>query len=218
MRSLYVRLALAASALTGCATAERSVGTEDASVASDSSPGIDAPPACTVMTTNLLVNPAFDATPAGTGWQQTPIDAMYPLVTDQDGVVTAESGTFRAWMGGFLVAPASNKDVLSQDVAIPAGTTALAVRGVYDLRTDESDTLVYDTATIELTTTSDTQLELIQSLDDNGATTAWTPFSKTFTGSYGGMTVRLRFSTASDQYDVTSFFFDSITLDATYCQ
>jgi len=232
MRSLYVTLVLSAS-LGACARANWDTGggdeTErpDASVGRDGGiPGddrnvtpVDAPSGnCTVMTRNLLVNPAFDITPAGSGWNATPIDPAYPLVTDQSGGVAAQSATIRAWMGGLERATATNKDVLFQDVAIPPMTTVLELKGYYDVRSTEFIGGVFDTAPIELATQPHTPLQLVQTLHNEHETTAWTPFAKTFTGDYSNMTVRVRLSSASDSTDPTSFFFDTLELDATFCQ
>ena len=201
-------------------------GDADASVRRDSSAGgdssnivVDAPPGpCTPMTKNLLRNGNFETTPAGTDWNATPISATYPIVTADAGGVAAQSPTYRAWMAGLEESATINKDVMYQDVTVPPGTTKLELKGFYDLRTGEIGTNVYDRATVELTSTTNTQLELVKALDDNGATTAWTAFNKLFTGDYSGMTVRLRFSTASDSLDATSFFFDTLELNATFCQ
>ncbi len=224
MRALYVCLAMA-----GCAQAmsrgddaeeiDASVS-RDASVSSDAvaDAGVDAPGGCVTMTRNVLRNGSFEATPVGTDWNATPIDAAYPLITNSAGGIAAQSPAYRAWMGGLERTASTNKDVLYQDVTLPAMISKLEFKGYYEVRTGEIGTSVYDRATVELTTATNTQLELIKALDDNGATTAWTAFTKTFTGAYSGQTVRVRLSTASDSYDPTSFFFDTLELDATYCQ
>jgi hypothetical protein len=223
MRSVFVCLALA-----GCAQASGTPGDDvtdvDASVRRDTgavtdASNVDAPPApCTNMTKNLLRNGTFETAPAGVDWNATPIDSTLPIVTDDAGGVAAQSPTFRAWMGGLEEPAATNKDVLYQDVAVPPMTTKLEFKGFYEIRTGEIGTNIYDRATVELTSMTNTQLELIKALDDNGATTAWTPFNKLFTGMYSGMTIRLRVSTASDSFDPTSFFFDGLELNATFCQ
>ncbi len=224
-----MRLLLGCLALAGCAQASSMRGDDtediDASVRRDvgTTSGdalviIDAQGPCVTMTKNLLRNGTFETTPAGTDWNATPIDASYPIVTSDAGGVPAQSPAYRAWMAGIEESAATNKDVMYQDITVPAMTTKLEFKGYYDLRTGEIGTNIYDRATVELTSTTNTQLELIKALDDNGATTAWTPFNKLFTGDYSGMTVRLRFSTASDSLDATSFFFDTLELNATFCQ
>jgi len=220
MRSLLVCLALA-----GCAQATSTPENTDvdATVRRDSTSGADSTPSdsstgCTTMTKNMLRNGTFEGTPAGVDWNATPIDNTLPIVTNQAGGVAAQSPAYRAWMGGLEQSATTNKDVLYQDITLPPMTTKLEFKGFYDVRTGEIGSNIYDRATIELTTATNTQLELIKALDDNGATTAWTPFNKLFTGSYSGMTVRLRLSTASDSIDPTSFFFDTFELNATFCQ
>lgn len=226
MRWLYFALALAGCAQADTPRVEVDAAVQqqrDASVTTLADAAVVAPPdgptpTCTMVTQNLLMNGSFDATPAGTGWIAAPIDSTYPIVTNDAGGVPGQSGAYRAWMGGLERPVASNKDSLYQEVAIPATTTTLVFNGYYDVRSVEGDANVYDRATIELVTTTNTQLQLIKSLDDNGETTAWTQVTQPITANVAGQTVRLRFTTASDPYDVTSFFFDTIELVATYCQ
>jgi hypothetical protein len=169
---------------------------------------------------DLLANGNFDA--GGTGWTVTPILAGDPIINTQaadGGPVAAQSPTYRAWMGGVEEAPSVNKDVMYQDVAIPASTTALEFTGYYDVRSAEPDAAAYDTADVELVaTTGTTQLELIKHLDDNSETASWTVFQKTIAANVAGTTVRLKFSSAGDGLYVTHFFYDSVALNATYCQ
>lgn len=189
---------------------------------------IDAPPPdaappdayqCTVMTRQLLLNPVFDLTPAGTNWVMQNIDNAYPVITDQDGIVE-HSAPYKAWMGGF-VAPTiggSVSDGLYQDVTVPAGTTMLVLTGYYEVRTGETGSTVYDSAQVALTQTNGTPIETALSLTNAGPTTAWTAFSKTFTPNLSGQTVRLRFTSSNDDSFATSFYYDTLALTATFCQ
>jgi hypothetical protein len=238
MRSLYVCLGLSVS-LAACATANHDKSGSDgggddmqpidASLPHDSGNSggqdseniqLDSSTGCTTMTSNLLANANLDGTPMGTGWAEMPIDASNPLINaaSADGGLDAQSGAYRAWLGGYERAASSNIDVLSQDVQIPAMTTSLQLTGYYDLRTAEYVAGTYDFAKIQLTTTTGSALETMVSLDDDGATTAWTPFQATIAGNYSGMTVRLKLTSAGDSTDPTSFFFDTLALTATYCQ
>ncbi len=183
----------------------------DAAIPIDAATAIDA--ACTPVVMQRLVNPAFDASPLGTGWVETLIDPAYPLITPDDGV-PEHTAPNKAWMGGLL----SGDDELRQDVAIPAGTTRLLLRGVYDLRTDEFFPGVYDNATVALTTPGNVLLETVLAIDDDGATSAWTPFQRIFAQTYAGQTVRVRIRSHNDDSDATSFFFDTLVLEATVCQ
>lgn len=176
-------------------------------------PAIDAPAPCTVTTTNLLVNPGFDATPVGTGWIQAPIDPLYPIIT-ADGTLV-QSAPNKAWMAG--IARAAANDTLHQDIAVPASATALTLTGYYEVRTQELFS-AYDFGKIELVQTGGTLIQQAWAKNNTNATTAWTAFQFTFAAPHAGQTVRLRLSTTSDATDSTSFFFDSLALTATVCQ
>ncbi len=211
----------------GCASASYGGDSPDAGPGADGRPpadapsGIDAPvtspdapTGCQTMTRNLLTNPAFDMTPIGTGWTQTPINATYPIIT-ADGTIV-QSTPNKAWMGG--LAQANAIDSLYQDVMVPAGTTSLVLTGFYEIRSGELLNLPYDYVDVDLTTTTGTVLQSVLALDNSDKTTAWTPINVTFTQAYAGQTVRLRFQSESDDSYATSFYFDSLALTATYCQ
>jgi hypothetical protein len=166
-------------------------------------------------TMDLLANGNFDATPLGTGWTAQPIDPAGPLITT-DGTLTAQSGTARAWMGGYEKA-SGNTDTLYQDVMIPANATALQITGFYQVKTAEVLPGTYDKSTVEIVSTANAQLELIKSLTDDNGTTAWTALDKTITNlaAMKGQTVRVKFSTSGDSTDATSFYYDTIKLNVT---
>lgn len=226
-------LALTLAAATGCASA--GVGLEsdaggggggrvdggsnpipnvDAAPPIDAPPLVDAPAGCNAMTTQLLINGNFDATPLGMGWTATPINATYPLITP-DGTLV-ETAPNKAWMGGLEASP--NVDELHQDVMVPAGTTMLALTGYYQVRSGELFPLPIDFIDVQLTTPTGTLLESVLALDNGDTTTQWTPISKTFTQPYAGQMVRVHVTTDSDSTDPTSFFLDSLALTATKCQ
>jgi len=187
----------------------------DAAPPIDAPPLVDAPPGCTPITTPLLVNGNFDATPIGMGWTSTPIDPTYPIVTS-DGTLI-ESAPNKAWMGGLETTP--NTDEMHQDVMVPAGTTMLSLTGYYQVRSGELfDFLPIDFIDVQLTTTTGTMLESVLALDNGDKTTQWTPISKTFAQPYAGQMVRLHVTTDSDDVDATSFFLDSLAFTATKCQ
>jgi len=174
---------------------------------------------CVNNAKDLLNNGNFDGTPLGTGWTQAPIDPAAPIVTDATNGLAPQAGTARAWLGGYEQTP--NADSLYEDVMVPANATSLVITGFYEVRTAEGlFSGIYDRATVELTTTTGTQLELIKALDDDHATTAYTPLDHTFTNlsAIKGQTVRLKFSSNSDDTYATSFYFDSIKLTVMPCQ
>jgi hypothetical protein len=224
---------LSALALAGCASAEtREQGvtvdsgtggtTEDSGSgvpadAATSTPPDSGPPPCTMMTRDLLTNGPFEA--GGTGWSVVPIIANDPLVGDgSEGGIAAHTPTMRAWMGG--VAQANATDRLYQDVMVPASTTALVLTGFYEVRSSESGSTVYDTGKAEITTTTGTSLELVKAFDNAHKTTAWTSLDYTVTNlaAMTGQTVRVHFTTTNDGLNSTSFYFDSLHLNATVCE
>ena len=193
----------------------------DAFVAPDAA--IDAmvtPDACVPIATQLLLNPALDLTPMGTNWVQTPIDPMYPPITDQDGPAE-HSAPYKAWLGGF-VAPTIGgtvTDVMYQDVAIPAGTTLLTLSYQYIVGTQEdaAATTAFDTASVAITQTNGTVISNVNSFSNLTPVAAWTAVNVTVPQNLSGQTVRLRLTSSNDDSFTTNFFFDSFALTATHC-
>ena len=239
-----MRFGLVAVALAGCASAGKSgassdappVVTPDAHEFFDGNIEVipDAPPdarivmtdaaspdaACVPVATELLANPAFDLTPVGTGWQQTPIDPTYPPITS-DGF-NAQSPPYKDWMGGFAgtdIGAASATDQIYQDVTVPAGTTQLVLSGYYVVGTNENpNDAPYDTASVDLLQTNGTPIENVLSLSNLTITgSTYAQFSYTFTSNVAGQTVRLRFTSTNDITNATNFFFDTLSLQATHC-
>ncbi|MDB4956913.1 MAG: peptidase and in kexin sedolisin [Myxococcales bacterium] len=207
--------------VVGCASAGkdtgRNTGTDSGIQLLDSGPGYDsvplrdAPPGCVMQTQELLVNGNFDSAPLGTGWTQSDPS----LVTSADGVAE-QSAPNKGWLGGVT----SGTDLLYQDVAIPASTTALAISGFFDVRSaeDPNDPLgPYDFGRAELVTTGGTLIDTIGTYDDSKPQAAWVALSHTFTANVAGQTVRLRFTSTNDGINPTSFYFDTLSLRATIC-
>lgn len=211
--------------LAGCATAgsetNEQVAVDAAVVRVDATViPIDAPPAPPCMATamkQLLVNPSFDGTPAGTGWTQTPVDPAFPIITTDDGLAE-KSPAMKAWMGGY--AQANANDQLSQDVTIPANTAKLQLTGFYAVATTEAaGAAAKDTATIALTQVGGTNIDMMLSLNNTMTTTTWAAIDRTVPSVAGlsGTTVRFVLRTANDASAHTNFYFDSLVLTATHC-
>ncbi len=187
----------------------------------DAPPRVDAPPdACVPQTTELLANPVFDGTPLATGWTEVLIDPSGPIIGSAG--FAAHTAPNKAWLGGYAGSDegvSSVTDQLYQDFLVPAGTTQLVLTGVYAIGTQESpNTSVYDTASVDLTQTSGTEIENIQAVTNLSVTgNAWTAFSHTFTNIPAGQTVRLRFTSTNDISGATSFLYDTLSLKATHC-
>jgi hypothetical protein len=223
---MQYRRILALAVLSACAEAgvalekpdaPPSTGGADASVDSPTSvatdAAVDAPPACTPMTINLLQNANFEATPLATGWTETRYNNE-PIVRT-DGIA-GQSPTTKAWLGGVTGAAAA--DALHQDILVPASTTALVLTGFYEVRTGETGATIYDTGSIDLVSTTGTMIEPIQAFTNATPTTTWTAINKTFTANVKGTTVRLRMRSTNDILNATSFYFDTMVLNATVCQ
>jgi hypothetical protein len=217
--------------VVGCASAgsERQNTDVDASGGTDGKPidaGIDAPAPCVEIMTELLVNPAFDATPRGTGWMEMPINASFPLITDQGNTGTSgiseQSAPYQAWLGGLPNGTATTTDVLWQDVVIPARTRLINFSGFYEVRSGDSTTVANDTASVAWVTTGNSPIATIKALDNTMRTTTFTTVNYGLTNAamYSGMTLRLRFTSSNNpgtSTTATSFFFDTLSVKATHC-
>ena len=178
------------------------------------------PDACVPVVSEVLTNPALDLSPMGMGWQQTVIDPMYPLITDQDGV-PEHSAPYKAWLGG-IPSPGIGQtatDVLWQDITIPAGTTQLVLTYYVQVVTgeDPTDTNVYDTASVAITQTNGTVIANVNSYSNRTPLGAWTQVTYNVAQNLSGQTVRLRLTSSNDYALATSFYFDSFNLSATHC-
>jgi hypothetical protein len=181
-------------------------------------PHPDASTGCTTSTVNLLSNANFDTGP-GTMWAETGSAGELILATSALMGHTPQSGGYAAWIGGYT----GGTDTLTQTVAVPAGTTAIRFKGQQWTETAETDSDIFDKLDFQIlpSGTGNTVLESIGGspvLTDNSGTTTWTAFDFPVTGSYAGQTIRLRIKGANDGFFGTSWFIDTIALEATVCQ
>jgi hypothetical protein len=167
---------------------------------------VDAAVDCSPGLVQLLGDPGFDSA---------------------DGSWTAQGGTIVFASGEIPIAPAAgaraarflgqnNADQhLRQSVAVPAGTTSLVLSGQRCFVTDEPGGAA-DTLAIRLLDPAGGPLETLASLSnaDAGATCSWQPFSLTSPAPHAGQTIQLDFHAASDSLRWTSFYLDSLRLDA----
>jgi len=191
----------------------------DAPQQHDAPPAIDAavapPDACVPQVTQILLNPAFDLTPAGVSWTETSPQG-FALVGAN--VTPEQSAPFGAFLGG-ETGFGTVTDFLTQDVVIPAGTTKLELTGFYAVVTSETLGIAFDTADIALTKTDGTPIEDVEPLSNlTTPVGAWTPFDHVVTNIAGlsGTTVRIRMTSTCDDTDETDFFFDTFALTATH--
>jgi hypothetical protein len=182
----------------------------------DAAPVVPPVDACAPQVTQLLVNPAFDMSPRGTGWQERLAAPDYPLITSVDGV-PEHTPVAKVWLGGLEAPTTTISDVAFQDIVIPPQTTHLVVTGFHDVRTAEAPTTVaYDQAKIVMTDPSGVLIADVLSLSNVTPTTTWTAFGYAFTQDLSGRTVRIHLTSINDDIDATSFFFDSLAITATH--
>ncbi|MGE3548089.1 MAG: hypothetical protein AB7L28_29470 [Kofleriaceae bacterium] len=225
-RSLLGLIVLVAAGPAGCAKAGFEGGgtTEpdaeiDAPVAPPDDAAIDSPgmmpdaPPCTMATTQVLTNPAFDLSPAGMGWTEQPFDPTINIITTAGPA--APSAPYKAWLGGY---EAASTDVMYQDFVMPNGTTMLTLSGSYAIGSTDSPTVVKDTAAVERLD-GGTPFATIKTFDNTMSTGGWTTMMASVPVSgRSGHTIRLRFTAICDGAANTNFFFDSLSLTAAYCE
>jgi hypothetical protein len=158
---------------------------------------------------DVLTNGNFDSNPVGIGWTQS--GAFDPPIIGPSGVVSAQSAPNVAQLGGVI---ASNHE-LYQTVTIPPGATSLTLTGYYQIRTDESGTTtVYDDMRIQLRTTANVVLQTLVTWSNLNPTSVWTPITLPAATSHAGETIRLYISASNDSEAPTTFFLDTLTLEA----
>jgi len=186
----------------------------------DAAPRPDAaPPVCEDGVTQLLVNPGFeDATPAGAiGWTEES-DAgdhlTYP--EDQLGGFAVHEGNRAAWLGrAFEV-----DQRLSQRVTIPAGTTALSLSlfRCFATEEDQDEEIVFDTLDVSLLDASGAPIgaPLVSfSNVDAGTSCFWDDLERVIDDQHAGEEIQLELHAVTDGGKLTSFFFDTMALNAT---
>jgi hypothetical protein len=102
-------------------------------------------------------------------------------------------------------------------VTVPAGTTALRLTGYWSIDTDEG-TYPWDFVTIELRTETGAEDDKLLTYSNADATTGWLPLSATAEDPRPGSTRWFAIHATTDEWsDITSFFFDTLVLEATVC-
>ena len=173
----------------------------------------DAAPPCTVQTINLLTNANFDTGPGG-GWSESSSRGFHVIVNQADAPEDAFSSPDLAYLAGAN----DVDDVLWQDVAVPADATGVHLTGHRWFETNDDPGDAYDTTIVEITDTSNAQLEGLADWSNQDDTSDWTAFNLPVTGNYQGQTIRLRIRSSADGSYVTTFLYDSLSLDVTTCR
>jgi hypothetical protein len=175
-------------------------------------PPIDAAPpppdAAMCQTTQLLLNPDFDATPLGTGW------TLEDDVLSSTGPAGEDTAPNSLWLGGLAL----RDEVIYQEVLVPAGLMSLTLTLKFQVRSPEGGNTVYDSATLTVRSASNEVLhELRQWSNRDAATTSWQSASFTIPNTVAGERVRIHFAGITDRSFHTSFQFDTLALTAVAC-
>lgn len=168
--------------------------------------------ACTMVDSELLTNGNFDSGPT-VGWHEVQFDSEL-IVTN-----LPQAGAYGAWLGSYAQ---TASDKLYQDVAIPAGTTALTLSGYWLVGTQDSTTIAYDFSHVGLAQANAGEATIESALTlsnvNQSGTSTYNAFSHSFnvTG-LAGTTVRFKLDSQSDVTLLTNFFYDTLSLKATHC-
>jgi hypothetical protein len=228
-------ICISLSVLAGCAVAtndEDRVGSFDAAIegradAAQDKPDaevitfpdastVDASPQCTVQPLELLNNGDFDLGPGG--WDE---DGTFPLIVSDSEIdgVSADSGTYLVWLGGYLATAGTAVDTIAQDIAVPGDATPAVLSGSIWVDSEDSILLAFDTLTLTIVDSQTQALrETVATWSNVNQGSGWVGFSHTLGDSYAGESLRLVFTSTVDDVLRTSFLLDSISLETTSCQ
>jgi len=160
-------------------------------------------------TRQLLANPSFDDGPTSSWTQVGTI--IYRESTALD--TPADTPPFLAWLGGYNRA----SDELSQTVTIPAGAVSVSLAFSYTVFTEEAKKGgAFDFLNVEVRDPNGNVTALGQ-LSNNDAVSTWTRFGAMLPAALAGKTVDLHFRATTDASFVTSFYVDTVTLEAVGC-
>lgn len=169
----------------------------------------------------LLANANFDAGPTSSWREETEWPGLDIIMQSDDPDlvetgVTPHSGDFLAWLGGV---PDNEYDayrvILRQDVAIPPDASTLTLSGYYWITTLDEPDVVYDEAYLEFEDDDGTTWQALP-LTNVDYTDGWVPFeaSTSELDRMGGRTVTFVAYSRTDPMGITSFFLDSLRLEA----
>jgi hypothetical protein len=173
----------------------------------------DGPPGCT--TQDLLVNGNFDQGEA-VGWTRYSSWGLSgdPVIYASGSLAHgSQGGGYAAWMGG----KTSGENRLSQAVTVPANATSLRLTGYIRIDTVEigGD---YDDLFIKLLLDSDQSvLETLVTYANGTTNTPWTAFTLPAADPHAGQTIDLLLDATNDLSRVTSFYVDTLALEAVVC-
>ncbi|MBP6631272.1 MAG: hypothetical protein KBG28_10390 [Kofleriaceae bacterium] len=189
-------------------------GRADAPVSIEESPDARPAPdaaladACTPTWVPLSVNGGFDAGLAP--WQQ----SGNVVFAETAMPILAQAGTHAAWFAGVN----DSTDRLTQDVVVPATATALRVRA-HECFVTSDHVGLDDLFTVTLRDGAGASLEVIRSASNLQVEDVcnWTAATWSAVGAYPGQTVTLELRGTNDAAFPTSWFVDSVEVEALAC-
>jgi hypothetical protein len=167
-----------------------------------------------VASRELLVNGSFDD--GETGWKNDGVTIVFQANGTGNGnsrpSVSAQSAPNVAWFGGV------NRDdhQLTQGIAIPAGAVSVTLSFYYFIVTNELTSGELDTLDIAVVTAGNDVIPLAH-LSDNNETQDWTHFTAALPPSLAGQTVTLQIHVQTSAILVTSFYVDTMSVQAVAC-
>jgi hypothetical protein len=171
----------------------------------DAAPAPDAAP-CTAGKVQLLGNPAFDE--GVVTWVETSGPLIFP---DAQIPINVHSTDYAVWLGRSGAA----EQTLAQPIDIPVGTTALTL-SLYTcfVTADTADST--DDVKVELVDGAGATVESLAryTLADAALTCNFALRTVTAAAPHAGESVQLAFKAHSDNGGLTSFYFDTLALEA----
>jgi subtilisin family serine protease len=149
-------------------------------------------------TGNLLVNPGFES--GATGWS-----ATSGVVTNDSGA-PARTGSWKAWFNGYGT---THTDTLSQNVTVPAASSATLSFHLYVSSQETTSSTAYDTFRVQVTSGGTTTTLATYSNLNKGSSYVQRTLNMS---AYTGKTVTLRFVGTEDSSLATSFVVDDTSL------
>jgi hypothetical protein len=174
------------------------------------------PPGCEGGVFQLLTNPGFDEAqqPNGAiGWTEVTVPITYPEDQIQ---LAAQSPKRAAWFGDVL----RREQRLFQEVAVPPETVALVLTLYRCFVTEESPAEPFDQVAVSLIDSSGGVLEELarytnQDAVESPAPCVWSKTEFLAEDSHAGEEIAVEIHGQSDGATLTSFFFDTLELNAT---
>ena len=163
-------------------------------------------------TRELLVNPGFDAGEAG--WTNPGIRIVYfanGSNANNTPEIAAQSAPNLAWLGGLN----REDDILTQSFLVPANAASVMLSFYYAIWSEESGGDESDVMDVQVLAGNQTILQI--HFSDNDAVSSWNHVTAPLPANVAGQTLTLQFHAVTDGSLITSFYVDTVSLQAVAC-